>query len=230
MSEIERALDRVAAALDWLDSPPVFVGGATIGLFLDDFGRAQMRPTEDVDCILPDVLSYPAWSEIEENLRRRGWSPVPDGPLCRYRTPSGDLVDLMTQEPEVLGFSGRWYPGAVASAVERDLVTGRRVLVPAPEYALACKLDAWNDRGRADPLASEDLEDVVALLDGCEALPGAIDAAEPELREWLVEQLDELGRVERFRDAMLAQLPRGGDRAAREANLVEVLKRFSARE
>jgi len=46
-------------------------GGATIGLFLDEFGKSQMRPTEDVDCILPDAVSYATWGRIAAGLRRR---------------------------------------------------------------------------------------------------------------------------------------------------------------
>lgn len=221
-------MDRVAQALDWLPRPPVFVGGATIGLFLDPFAKAQMRPTIDVDCILPGADSYVGWGRIEQQLRQRGWSPDPDGPICRYRTPDGDIVDLMAENPSVLGFGGRWYPASVTNTVEKTLVTGRRVLVPAPEYALACKLEAWGDRGRDDPLASEDLEDIVALLDGCDALPGAVESAERELRDWLVERLDELASNPATRSAMLAQLPRGGDQAGREYGLLTLLDRLTS--
>ncbi len=37
MSDIEHILAGAATDLAWLSPPPVFVGGATIGLFLDDF-------------------------------------------------------------------------------------------------------------------------------------------------------------------------------------------------
>ena len=33
----------MASDLDWLTPEPVFVGGATIGLFLDAFGRSQQE-------------------------------------------------------------------------------------------------------------------------------------------------------------------------------------------
>ena len=36
--KIEIVLDQVAAELDWLEPEPVFLGGATIGLFLDHLG------------------------------------------------------------------------------------------------------------------------------------------------------------------------------------------------
>jgi hypothetical protein len=116
MSEIERALDAVARDLEWLQSEAVFVGGDTIGLFLDPLGRSQLRPTVDVDCILPNVLTRTAWWQLEEELRLRSWSPDSEGPMCRYHSPAGIIVDLMPEDPEVLGFAGRWYPAAVASA------------------------------------------------------------------------------------------------------------------
>lgn len=100
--------------------------------------------------------------------------------------------------------------------------------MPTPEYALACKLEAFSDRGVSDPLASYDLEDIVALLDGCETLPKAVESAEPALRAWLRERLGELARANRIREAMLAQLPRGGDQATRESNLIALLARLTS--
>jgi len=67
---IERLLDQVAADLEWLVPEPVFVGGATIGLFLDDLGRSQLRPTLDVDCIAPQLVSRAAWYQLEAVKRR----------------------------------------------------------------------------------------------------------------------------------------------------------------
>ena len=81
MSEIERILDRVAEELSWLSPAPVFLGGATIGLNLDDFGRAQLRPTLDIDCIVRQVLPRADWWKLEAQLRARGWSPDPGGPI-----------------------------------------------------------------------------------------------------------------------------------------------------
>lgn len=72
MSALDAVLDRVASQLDWLKPEPVFLGGATIGLFVDDFGRSQLRPTFDVDCIVPEVASRARWWELESELRRRG--------------------------------------------------------------------------------------------------------------------------------------------------------------
>ena len=105
MSEIEHVVDAVAAGLAWISPEPVYVGGATIGLFLDALGRSQLRATLDVDCIVPSVVTRVAWWKLEEGLRARGWSPDPDGPICRYRSPGGVLVDLMSEDPGVLVLS-----------------------------------------------------------------------------------------------------------------------------
>jgi hypothetical protein len=61
VTTIEHVVDAVAADLEWVSPEPVFVGGATIGLFLDALGRSQLRPTLDVDCILPSAVTRVAW-------------------------------------------------------------------------------------------------------------------------------------------------------------------------
>jgi len=182
VSELERIVDRVAEDLSWVEPEPVFIGGATIGLFLDAFGRSQIRPTKDVDCIVPHVLSRITRWKLEAVLRSRGWSPDPEGPVCRYRSPAGTLVDLMSIDPSVLGFSSRWYPAVVARAERRSLITGRAILVATPALLLACKLEAWESRGLGDPYASKDLEDIAALLDGCRELERSVLAATGDVR------------------------------------------------
>lgn len=227
MSDIEYVLDGVADALSWLEPAPVFLGGATIGLYLDPFGRSQLRPTWDVDCIVPAVLSRGAWWAFEEQLRSRGWSPVPGGPICRYRSPGGTLVDLMTEDPAILGFAGRWYPSAVETSEERPLVTGRYIRVPSPELLVACKLEAWNDRGKKDPLVSKDLEDVMSLLDGCSELEARVEAAPVELRNWIAAGFAEVLGNASYREAALAQIPRGGDFVGRERKILAILTRLA---
>lgn len=57
-----------AEELSWLVPAPVFIGGATIGLFLDSLGRDQLRPTKDVDCIVPSVATTMQWFALEREL------------------------------------------------------------------------------------------------------------------------------------------------------------------
>ena len=74
----------------------------------------------------------------------------------------------------MLGFAGQWYAPAVASVERRALATGGAILVPTPVLLFACKLEAWRDRGTSDLYASKDLEDLVALLDGCRELENSV--------------------------------------------------------
>lgn len=229
MSAIEHVVDAVAADLAWISPEPVFVGGATLGLFLDALGRSQLRPTLDVDCIVPRVVTRVAWWRLEEDLRARGWSPDPDGPICRYRSPGGVVVDLMSEDPAVLGFAGQWYGRVVSRAERRSLITGRAVLVAPPDLLLACKLDAWRDRGTHDPYASKDLEDIAALLDGCRELEACVAAAEPDVREAIAVGLTEILENTRYRQAVLGQLPRGGAPDAQEARVLALLRRLAGK-
>lgn len=114
----------VARRLEALDATPVFVGGAVVAAYLDAFGRAQQRPTLDVDCIVAGTSTAAAWWSLEQRLRGAGWSPDPTGPICRYHSPDGTPVDLMPEDPGVLGFAGRWYPCAVRSARLVELQEG----------------------------------------------------------------------------------------------------------
>ena len=45
--------------LHWLEMPPIFVGGAALHCYLDDFARSQLRTTKDIDLILFQITSIP---------------------------------------------------------------------------------------------------------------------------------------------------------------------------
>jgi len=227
VSELERLVDGVAADLDWLSPAPVFVGGAAIGLFLDGLGKTQLRPTKDVDCIVPQVATRAAWWRLEEELRSRGWSPDPDGPVCRYFSPAGTIVDLMSADESVLGFTSRWYRAVVATAEPRILVTGRAVLVPTPILLLASKLEAWESRGRADPYSSKDLEDVAALLDGCRELEESVAEAAVDVRAWVKLAMARIHTDPATREVLLGQLPRGGDPEAQSRRVLALVGRLA---
>jgi hypothetical protein len=215
MIDFELILDRVAAVLEWLSPPPVYIGGAVVPLFLDDFGRSQMRPTKDVDCIVPMIVSHIEYTRLEEKLRAHGWTPDPKGPICRYLGPDDLVVDFMPERPEVLGFAGKWYSETAKSASLRKLFTGREIFVPCVSQLFACKLEAFFDRGIGDPSVSTDLEDIAALLDGCEELEARTRETPSQLRAYIRSKLDQIANDEALSGALEAQLPRGGNEDAR---------------
>ena len=140
----------------------VFVGGCTTGLFLTDPAAGGVRPTKDVDAIV-DVASYAGYASLADRLRALGLveDTRPGAPLCRWR--QGEMVvDVMPTDAQVLGFSNRWYPAALATAELRRVVD-RDVRLVTPVFFLATKLEAYRGRGGGDVSASHDLEDIVTV-------------------------------------------------------------------
>lgn len=160
-------LARVHEELQRLGLDVVYVGGAIIGLYLDAFGASKARPTKDVDCIVA-IEARPAYMMFETRLRDAGISPSAEegDPICRWKI-GGIKVDIMPFDEAILGFTNRFYRLGFATAQVVELPTGHQVKVLSPTLLLATKIDAYLDRGIDDPVASEDLEDIIAVLDGC---------------------------------------------------------------
>ncbi len=140
----------------------VFVGGATTTLYLTDKTQIPyVRGTEDVDMIID--LKRSEYHKAEEKLRKLGFRNVEDV-ICRYQ--KGNLViDLMPIDPEILGFSNRWYKVGYDNA-EEMVIDGLKLRVLSFPNFLATKLEAFNQRGKQDFLASKDMEDIVTVLAG----------------------------------------------------------------
>jgi hypothetical protein len=58
-------------ALEELAEKVVFVGGATVSLYIDRLAE-EVRPTDDVD-ILIELTSYQSYADVEEKLRKKGF-------------------------------------------------------------------------------------------------------------------------------------------------------------
>lgn len=83
----------------------------------------------------------------------------------------------------MLGFSNRWYPYAVETAVSLDLGAGLTIRLASAVAFVATKLEAFAGRGNGDFMSSHDLEDVLNIVDGREELADEMAAAPAELRQ-----------------------------------------------
>ena len=177
-------LELAAHILGPLTDEMVFVGGATIHLWISDEAAPAVRATDDVDVIC-DVTSYAGYQSLAEQLRQRGLREAMDEPvICRWRDPdSGLAIDVMPTAEEVLGFSNPWYALGIETAVERTLASGRTIRAVAPAVTVATKLAAWRGRGGNDVLPSLDVHDTIVLVNG-----------RPGLVEELTDQADRLRR------------------------------------
>lgn len=219
-------LARVHEHLQRLGLDVVFVGGATIGLYLDEFGSSRARPTKDVDCIVA-IEARPDYLAFESMLRDAGIFPsAEDGdPLCRWKI-AGVKVDIMPFDETILGFTSRFYRLGFETAQVVELPSGARVKVLSPALLLATKIDAYLDRGIKDPMASEDLEDIISLLDGCVGIAKQVTGAAPKVRavvkEWASDFLTR-------RDALdLVEGHIGAWGAHRVGHVVELLDQLAA--
>lgn len=176
-------LRHIAEALGELREQVVFVGGAVAGLLVTDPLADPVRATRDVDAVVN--ASRAMFYRIEAQVAERGFArDVSSDVICRWvHKASGVLFDLMPVQPEVLGFSNRWYPYAVETAVPMDLGDGVTVRLVSAVAFVATKLEAFAGRGGGDFLSSHDLEDVLNIVDGRQELVEELAAAPAELRE-----------------------------------------------
>lgn len=203
----------------------VFVGGATIELYLGGQPALMVRATDDVDCVV-EVAARTGYHELEEKLRARGFrNPIDDkAPICRWEY-RGILVDVMPLDGGILGFSNRWYPEGFKSAVPARLPDGEEIRIFSLPYLVASKLEAFKGRGRDDFMGSPDMEDIVTILDGAEDFEAEVGAAPESVRRYLQESFRGLLEDERFLDSLQGHLPpaAGPGRAARARAVLQAL-------
>jgi hypothetical protein len=65
-----------------------------------------------------------------------------------------------------LGYTNIWYESALGSAVATTLPSGKVIRVISAPFFLGTKMEAFRGRGRMDYLASHDLEDFIAVVEG----------------------------------------------------------------
>ncbi|CAN5490816.1 hypothetical protein BH11PSE11_BH11PSE11_30040 [soil metagenome] len=192
----------------------VFIGGAVAGLLITDPALPAIRPTEDVDLIVRTVALVD-YHKVERALSKQGFTRdlSPQAPICRW-TVDSVTVDVMPTIEKILGFSNRWYPHALQTADKVALPSGAMIrLITAPVF-IATKFEAFAGRGNNDYLFSHDLGDVIAIIDGREALIEECQRSATELKSYLREKVSQLLGTPAFMQALPGHLP--GDLASQE--------------
>ncbi len=219
----------VAEALGDLRDEMVFVGGCAAGLLITDPAASDIRATKDVDAVV-ETATWVEYAKLEAALPARGFDRDPDSNvICRWKhRSSGVLFDMMPVDPQVLGFSNRWYPEAVRTATVVELRAGLSIrLVSAPAF-VATKLEAFADRGKGDYLSSHDLEDVLIVVDGRPTLPAEMASALPALRAAVRERLQRLINDENFIIALEGLIDVGSPPSDRWEIVLERLQDMTA--
>jgi len=157
----------VAKQLDSLLHEVVFCGGCATSLLITDSAIPDVRHTTDVDMIV-DIVTRKKYYALEERLQKLGFShPLGEKnvPVCRWKIGEID-VDIMPTDEKILGFSNRWYKDAIKEAQNISLTDEITIKLLTAPYFLATKLEAFYGRGKGDYLGSQDLEDILTIIDG----------------------------------------------------------------
>lgn len=208
---LEEAAGRLEPVLDEV----VFVGAATLVLWITDPAAPEIRPTRDVDVIV-EVFARRDYYRFEERLRELGFREDQEsGVICRWNhRDSGLILDAMPADAGILGFENEWQKKALPYAVDHQLASGRVVRAVPPAYLLATKLEAFAGRGNGDFLGSRDFADIVALIDGREEIVADVVAAAADLRAYVAAEFERLMDDPRFEDGIAGGLsPDAGSQA-----------------
>ncbi len=216
----------MARKLRPLLSEVAFVGGCATGLLVTDPAAAAPRVTYDVDVIV-ELASYAEYARLSKRLRGLGFSEDSSegAPLCKWVS-EGMKLDVMPTNEKILGFSNRWYAGALQHAQELTIDDLQLRVVTGP-YFVATKLEAFRGRGGGDFYASRDLEDVVAVVDGRASLLDEVKGAPLALRAYIAREIGKLLASTEFVDALPGHLPGDDASQARIPALLRTLESLS---
>jgi len=189
------AIKSIAEALKEINSEVVFVGGATVELYIDDKAAPTPQPSEDVDCVV-ELLTYSEWIKFEERLRKKGFSDYDSSredlnpPTCRKYI-LGMKVDFMPIEEKVLGYSNKWFKEGLKFATKIK-IENTVIRIFTLEYFLATKFQAFLDRGEMDDIRfSQDLEDLTEIFDGATTIEQKVLGSSVDVKAFLQSSIKE---------------------------------------
>jgi hypothetical protein len=192
-------LEIAAAALGELRERVVFLGGATIELWITDPAARAPRVTDDVD-VVAEVLTLSSYAAFQADLRGAGFhEDVFSGVICRWQhAESGLTLDAIPANPSLAGFGGRWLGPAAAACVTRPLPSGVTIRAVPPVHLLATKLEAFKDRGNDDCLASHDFEDIILLIDSRDELSAEMASGGDDVKSYIKAELTRIVALNGF--------------------------------
>lgn len=205
----------------------VFLGGCATGLLITDSAAPPIRVTRDVDAIV-QVVSQADYYQLSEKLRSRGFKEdvSDDAPICRW-VADKVILDVMPTDTQILGFGNKWYAPAMEHSENMQLPNGKVIHLVSAPYFLITKLEAFDGRGGGDYMASHDIEDIVAVLDGRPEILDEVRCADPILVQELSERFRSLLQEDRFIDAIPGHMPSGKTSPTRASIILGIIEKIS---
>ncbi|MDP2600590.1 MAG: hypothetical protein Q8P84_07675 [Deltaproteobacteria bacterium] len=215
----------VAKSLQDLKEDVVFIGGATVALYFDEEVLFEVRPTDDVDCVI-ELTTRAQYYQLEEKLREKGFRNATNaGPLCRWKI-RGITVDIMPTSPAILGFSNAWYTEGIEQARWIDLSNKEKIKIFSEPYFLATKIEAFKGRGGNDYRMSSDVEDIITILNGVPDIVDKILQAPSSVKKYLQKSFKEMLETQNFHESVYAHLPERQFKEEKKKLLVNKLEKL----
>lgn len=183
-------LRRIATALGTMNEKVVYVGGATVCLYINDPAADDVRPTKDVDISI-EMASLTELEASREELITKGFKQTPeDDVICRFRY--DDIkVDVMSTTAIGWAPANPWF-GPGFARKETVTIEDQQIQVLPLSYFLASKFTAFNDRGSKDPRTSHDFEDIVYVLDNRTDIVDQLMQSPEDVRPFLKKQFEDI--------------------------------------
>lgn len=195
---------KIAFALGAMNEQVVFVGGATVSLYINDPAADDVRPTKDVDISLA-IASLGELEAIREELTRKGFKQSPeDDVICRFRY-EDIKVNVMSTKAVGWAPSNPWFSAGFAQRETVEIKDQKIKILPLP-YFLASKFSAFNERGAKDPRSSHDFEDIVYVLDNRTDIVEKLAKVPDDVGPYLADQLQRILDDRVMQEAILGNL------------------------
>jgi predicted nucleotidyltransferase len=227
------AMVSVAVALGQWRDRVVFIGGAVAPLLQTDPPFPRVRPTDDVDAVAA-TTSYTDSAELDAALRDLGFKhgglaggAEPTNHAHRWYAPDGTPFDLVPQGQHLGASGNKWDVVAVRTAVSTTIEGVAIRHVSAPGF-LVLKWAAYADRGHTNPMASADLEDILALLASRPTILDEIAGMPEDIRAYLRDSAAALIAHPDYADALDAHLNNAVQRIEVIRAVRRVLERVAA--
>jgi hypothetical protein len=226
MAEADNLLRAARALAPIREHQFVFAGASIMHLLLDDPAAPPPRSTTDVDAVV-DVLTYGQWDMLRRrlaafNVHVRADILVGKARHCLFYLDELQL-DIMPVRMPQLGCPSRMLELGFLFAEPHEIEENLTILTLSAASMLAAKLEAFADRGSRELPVSDDLEDVVALLDGRMHIEAEVNDAEPETRHFIGFALRTLLSNSHVLDLVSDLLRDGG----RERRVLSTMRRLS---
>lgn len=189
-------IELAVAALGELAKEVTFVGGATLGFWIDPRFGIEARATKDADLVV-EVSTKSAYDRFSSRLRDRAmYEDESSEVIGRWRIASSDvIVDVLPSDGSFFGYDCHWLSRAGEMAVKCDLPGGGSVRVIPPPLLIATKIEAFQGRGGGDYLASKDFEDIAKLISARDSFVDELLLSPRDLRsfvaKWLAVRVDD---------------------------------------